>query len=201
MPERAGIWYDMVSMPTIPPLLAAPAILPPFLGSDPADPSARSPYRASIGDVVRRFATSQPRIDILRGLLEYRKELRRLRVGAEFQWLAGSFVENPGREPRDVDVVTFYQQTAAQMAEIRADSERWQRLQALAKSPRADFFCDAYLVNMVGPGSTLVAQTHYWYGLFSHQRGTLAWKGMLEVTVGSSEEDWAAENMLARVAS
>lgn len=183
-------------MLAIPPLLAAPAILPPFIGSDPTSPAARSPYRVGIEEVVQRFATSKRRIDILRGLLDYRRELRRLDLGAEFQWLAGSFVENPGREPRDVDVVTFYRRTAGQMADLRADSRRWQRLQTLARSPKADFLCDAYLVNMTGPGAALVAQSHYWYGLFSHQRGSLAWKGMLEVDAASPDDDEEAGNLL-----
>lgn len=186
-------------MSAIPPLLAAPAILPPFTGSDPTAFAARSPYLVGIEEVVRRFATSRTRIDILRGLLDYRRELRRLDLGAEFQWLAGSFVENPGREPRDIDVVTFYRRTAAQMAEIRADARRWQRLQALAKSSKTDFLCDAYLVNMIDPGATLVAQSHYWYGLFSHQRGSLAWKGMLQVDVASRDDDEEAGNLLSMV--
>lgn len=186
-------------MPAIPPLLAAPAILPPFIGSDPTSPASRSPYQVGIEEVVQRFATSRRRIEILRGLLDYRRELRRLDLGAEFQWLAGSFVENPGREPRDVDVVTFYRRTADQIGTLRADSSRWQRLQILAKSPKADFLCDAYLVNMVNPGAALVAQSHYWYGLFSHQRGSLAWKGMLQVNVASADDDEEAGNLLSMV--
>lgn len=185
-------------MPAVPPLLAAPAILPPFTGSDPTVAATRSPYKVDMVEVVQRFATSRMRIDILRGLLDYRRELRRLDLGAEFQWLAGSFVEDPGREPRDVDVVTFYRRTADQMADLRADSGQWQGLQALARSPKADFLCDAYLVNMVGPGAALVAQTHYWYGLFSHQRGSLAWKGMLQVDVASPNDDEEAENLLSQ---
>ena len=186
-------------MGTIPPLLAAPAILPPFVGTDPATPASRSPYRVGIEDVVQRFATSSKRVEILKGLLSYREELRRLELGAEFQWLAGSFVENPGREPRDVDVVTFYQLTPAQLADLRGDPHRWDRLQVLAQSAKARFLCDAYLVNMAGLGGDLVAAAHYWYGLFSHQRGSLAWKGMLEVEVAIGDDDKQAEEMLAAV--
>ncbi len=167
------------------------------MGSDPTSAAARSPYKVDMVEVVQRFSTSRTRVDILKGLLDYRRELRRLDLGAEFQWLAGSFVENPGREPRDVDVVTFYRRTADQMADLRADSKRWQRLQTLAKSPKADFLCDAYLVNMTGPGAVLVAQSHYWYGLFSHQRGSLAWKGMLQVEVASLDGDEEAGNLLS----
>lgn len=186
-------------MSPIPSFLASPAILPPFVGSGPVVSSARSPYRVSMEEVVTRFATSKQRQDILRGLLSYRRELRRLQLGAEFQWLAGSFVEDPGREPRDVDVVTFYKLTSDQLDSFRSDPQRWQDLQALAnvQSAKARFLCDAYLVNMTAPNATLIAQVHYWYGLFSHQRGSLAWKGMLEVEVASPDDDMRAEELIA----
>jgi hypothetical protein len=54
-------------------------------------------------------------------------------------------------------------------------------------------------VNMVSFYRDLVAAAHYWYGLFSHQRGSLAWKGMLEVEVASADDDRQAEEMLAAV--
>ena len=188
-------------MTMIPRLLTAPAILPPFTGVTPAEPAARSPYRTDLEEVVQRFATSDRRREILRGFLDYRKELRQLRIGAEFQWLAGSFVENPGREPRDVDVVTFYSLTADQVAAIRNDPERWQRFETLASSAKERFSCDAYFVNMARPGTKLVGFTHYWYGLFSHQRGSLAWKGMLEVDVAGEDIDQRAEDALAELPS
>jgi hypothetical protein len=183
----------------IPPLLAAPAILPPFVGASPTTPSGRSPYRVTIEEVVQRFATSGKRCEILSGLLSYRKELRRLHFGAEFQWLAGSFVESPGREPNDVDVVTFYRLSPDQLAMIRSDPQRWRGFQDLMGSAKARFFCDAYFVNMAVPGNGIVTATHYWYGLFSHQRGSLAWKGMLEIEVQSPDDDRSAEDLLGEV--
>jgi uncharacterized protein DUF6932 len=184
-------------MGTIPALRAAPAILPPFTGTDPTEPESRSPYLVGIEEVVRRFATTKKRAEILKGLLSYRKELRQLQLGAEFQWLAGSFVEDPGREPRDVDVVTFYQLTSAQIASLRKDDGRWGRFQDLGREAKARFLCDAYHVNMAGVRRDLVSASHYWYGLFSHQRGSLAWKGMLEVEMASADDDQQAEEMLA----
>jgi len=151
-------------------------------------------------EVVTRFASSKQRQDILRGLVRYRKQLRHLRLGAEFQWLAGSFVEDPGREPRDIDVVTFYRLTPSQLNDLRSDPQRWQDLQGLAdaQSTKAAFLCDAYLVNMSSPGAALVSQVHYWYGLFSHQRGSLAWKGMLEVQIESADDDIQAEDLISQ---
>lgn len=155
-------------MTSIPPLLASPAILPPFVGADPGVPSGRSPYRVRIEEVVQRFSTSRRRVEILDGLLQYRRELRRQGLGAEFQWLAGSFVENPDREPNDIDVVTFYRLAPNQLSAIQSDPKRMQDLQELAQSSKRRFLCDAYFVNMEGIGADLVSSTHYWYGLFSH---------------------------------
>ena len=87
----------------------------------------------------------------------------------------------------------------AQVAKLRSDERRWDRFQDLGRSAKARFFCDAYHVNMVGLCSDLVAAAHYWYGLFSHQRGSLAWKGMLEIEVASADDDRQAEEMLAAV--
>ena len=41
--------------------------------------------------------------------------------------------------------------------------------------------CDAYFVELGLQPEVLVNRTKYWFGLFSHQRDTFLWKGMLEV--------------------
>ena len=38
----------------IPPMLTSPATLPPFVGADPTIPGARSPFVASIDEVIQR---------------------------------------------------------------------------------------------------------------------------------------------------
>lgn len=185
----------------IPPMLTSPATLPPFVGTDPTIAGTRSPYVASIEEVVQRFNTTPARKDILTGLIAYRREVRRLKFNAEFQWIAGSFVENPGREPRDVDIVTFYDLRPAEIAAIQADAPRWNDLLTLANNPqsKASYLCDAYVVNMNGSGRTLVDQCHYWYGLFSHQRGSFAWKGLIVLDARSPDDDVAAEHLLTMV--
>jgi hypothetical protein len=61
--------------------------------------------------LVQRFAASRERLDILRGLLEYRAALGAIGIVQGFQWLDGSFVEDvevtKGRPPSDIDVVTL----------------------------------------------------------------------------------------------
>lgn len=182
----------------LPPMLASPATLPPFVGNDPAIPAARSPYNATMEEIIQRFGTTTKRREILAGLIAFRREIRRLSIGAEFQWVAGSFVEKLGREPNDVDVVTFYTTSPQEMQQIQADPVRWADVQKLANraSVKGRFQCDAFFVSLSGDGRVLVNQTHYWYGLFSHQRGSLAWKGMVQIDVASFDDDTAAESIL-----
>lgn len=85
------------------------------------------------------------------------------------------------------------------MVAIRNDPPRWQRFEKLASSAKTQFSCDAYFVNMAAPGKSLVGFTHYWYGLFSHQRGSLAWKGMLELEIAGEDADQRAEDRLAKL--
>jgi hypothetical protein len=182
-------------MPGIPPLWGKPAILPPFTTAPPAE---RSPYKTTIEEVIERFGTSSRRREILRGLLTLRRKLRRLGMGAQFQWLAGSFVEEIEREPGDVDVVTFYKSTAD-------DLQRWQNDPSLTalfaevmerKYVKATYHCDNFFVSLNAKAPLLVSQTHYWYGLYSHQKNTQVWKGILDVEVTSADDDQGAETLL-----
>jgi hypothetical protein len=88
------------------------AVLPPVRPGAAGHSSDRSPYKASFSEVVEKFATPAPRIEILRGLLKYRIELRNRGVSSGFQWLDGSFMEHKEvlllEPPKDVDVVTFF---------------------------------------------------------------------------------------------
>src|SRR6267142_3788679 len=88
------------------------AVLPPVRPGQPGHSADRSPYLASFSEVVQRFATSPERMLILRGLLDYRRELARLGIGSGFQWLDGSFMEHKeallNAPPQDLDVVTFF---------------------------------------------------------------------------------------------
>ena len=82
-------------------------------GNDPADSvsSKRSPYSLSLPEFVHRFGQSVERRSLMNGLLRYRALLQQAGLGAGFQWINGSFVEDVerirGRPPADIDVVTF----------------------------------------------------------------------------------------------
>ena len=70
-----------------------------------------SPYTVSLSEVIKRHATSEARVRILTGLLDFRADLRAVGINDGLQWLDGSFVEDVegirGRAPADMDLVTF----------------------------------------------------------------------------------------------
>lgn len=170
-------------------------ILPPFLpGGTPTEPGHTAPYRADLSEVVQRYGNSAERREILKGLLSYRKALREAGISQGFQWLDGSFVEdcenNRGRSPADIDIITF----SVRPKEL-AESNAWRDF-VLSRPDLFDaeiskdlYKCDAYFVDMGVHPVHLVAQTRYWFGLFSHQRDTYLWKGMIEVPFIGDDKD------------
>ncbi|MCT9124263.1 hypothetical protein N6G03_06565 [Cupriavidus gilardii] len=145
-----------------------------------------SPYQVCIEDVARRFATSPARQTIFRGLLAYRKALRDIGFNQGFQWLDGSFVENVERTrlrpPGDIDIVTFVQRPTEARDEAQWSAFQREHLDLLIPAKvKARYQCEAFLMDLHSPGSLLVDDTRYWFGLFSHQRSSYHWKGMLQV--------------------
>jgi len=151
-------------------------------------------------ELVSRFATSQPRIEILIGLLNYRERLRTLNIAQGFQWIDGSFVEDVEQTrsapPGDVDVVTFAPRPMADSAAwntlIQANLDVFDPVQS-----KVTFRCDAYFVDLAKDPGLIVRDTAYWFGLFSHQRATSLWKGMLIVPL-NSDDALARTNVVGR---
>ena len=169
-------------------------VLPPFLsGSSPATQSAMAPYRVSLLEATQRFANGNARREIIQGLVGYRAELRNEGITSGFQWIDGSFVEdiekNKGRPPNDVDIITFAYRPPAYLDHIkwREFIKRRQDL-FLPIECKKKYRCDAYYVDMNLRPEVLVSQTRYWFGLFSHQRETFLWKGMLEIALGDDND-------------
>jgi len=160
-------------------------VLPPFIGDSPTTPANQAPYKVTLAEFVERFATSAERIDILIGLLKYRIALKSIGINDGYQWIDGSFVENVeiirGRAPNDVDLVTFAERP------VGVDNSNWREFilsnRALFDTGylKAEYKCDAYYVDLAMSPKLLVSQTAYWFGLFSHQRETSLWKGMLQI--------------------
>lgn len=166
-------------------------VLPPFVGENPTNPASMSPYETSMTAMVRRFATTVERIDILRGLIGYRDALRTLGIREGFQWIDGSFVEQVedtrGRPPADIDLVTFAHRPGVTAEQWRALVQDHRDLFSLS-SVKQQYKCDAYFVDVDKDPLLVVNDTRYWFGLFSHQRATALWKGMLLIPLQSDDD-------------
>lgn len=174
-------------------------VLPPFLPEiGPTKQNAMSPYKASLMELAQKYASNTARIEILHGLLKYRDELRKVGIISGFQWIDGSFVEDAekikGKPPGDIDVVTFADRPAGILA------PQWQQL----VNARGDLFqpalsktmykCDAYFIDTTLPPLYLISSARFWFGLFSHQRETFVWKGLIEVSM--IDDDSAVKKFL-----
>lgn len=177
-------------------------LIPPYEGTDATSRANRSPYRTAWAEVISRFATSETRTKILLGLVDYRDALRSKGVIDGFQWLTGSFVEQLSREPNDVDVVTFFHVPAGFNNSAARDLFD-------SKQMKLAYSCDAYPVVLSYPpaagvpaptvAASVVDHTAYWYGLFSHRRGTHAWKGFVQLALTPQADDAAARVTLLGV--
>jgi len=180
------------------------SVLPPFLEDDAVGEFLpRSPYMSTMTDLIRRFATSPERAEILRGLKAFRDAIREVGFQEGFQWIDGSFVEDceavKGRPPGDVDVVSLLHRPIP-----HSGDEQWTMFvvqygdnlldQAYCK---VNFACDAYFIDLDIPPRAVSEQTAYWFGLFSHQRDTFRWKGLVQVDLQSDDE--AAMQLLAEI--
>ncbi|KJK22076.1 hypothetical protein UB46_23440 [Burkholderiaceae bacterium 16] len=173
----------------------ASGVLPPYVGETPGGSSAdMSPYDVSLLQVVQRFATTQVRRKILRGLLDYREALRNIGLTDGFQWLDGSFVEDIessalARAPNDIDIVTFFRRP--DQAKSPADWSAFVRLNTNLFQDRnavkEQYSCDAFLVDLDIRPDLIVDHTRYWLGLFSHQRTSGMWKGMVRVSLDGGD--------------
>lgn len=168
-------------------------VLPPFLGPDPGGYAAdASPYECTSEELVDRFLNSHHRGHLLLGLMNFRAALRAAGVIYAMQWIDGSFtedVESRGAMPGDVDVVTFMYRPQA----VSSDADWAQFFNANKNgllnraANKAAYHCDTMFVDMNVPPHLIVGQAAYWNGLFSHQRRTFQWKGMLSVPLGADD--------------
>ena len=170
------------------PAFGPSGVLPPFVGASPVVPAGLSPYVAVMTEIVARFGTSAERLAILNGFLDYRAALAAVGIADGFQWVDGSFVENcetiRQRAPGDVDIVTFAYRPATPDWSLFVS----QHLELFDPHRlKAIFKCDAYYIDLQKPGDLIVTETAYFNGLFSHQRDTMQWKGMLSIDLNSDD--------------
>jgi hypothetical protein len=189
--------------PAIPPFNIS-GVLPPYKSTVPTDPTGVSPYRATLVELVQRFASTKPRAAIARGFLNYRKALIGVGV-AGFQWVAGSYTEEieriESRDPKDVDLVTYFRRPMS-VRDAGSYSAFATSLQPLLtrSHTKATYKCDAFAVDLdTGVAAWVVDQTSYWFGLFTHRRTSHLWKGIVEVPLTTVADDNAADTELTRI--
>ncbi|WP_147436969.1 DUF6932 family protein [Alkalispirillum mobile] len=169
-------------------------VLPPFLATrGPTDSAAMAPYPTSMAEVADTLGFSVERRGILSGLLDFRRALQAAGFTDGFQWLAGSYLEDcetqRRRPPKDVDVVTFARRPPALQ-----EQGAWNKF--VAGSPelfdrnvvKSAHSCDAFFVDLSLPPEAIVSRTRYWFGLFSHQRATYLWKGILQIPLHANDD-------------
>lgn len=167
-------------------------VIPPINAMAPTDVD-RSPYRASLLEVVQRFGHSPSRLDILAGLLAYRKALHAVGLTRGFQWLDGSFLEQvellEQRPPRDVDVVTFFELAppATQESVFLEDPNLFDQ-----ERVKHSYHVDAYLVDLANAPRELVNLSAYWYSMWAHRRSD-QWKGFVQVELEPAQDGQATQ--------
>lgn len=163
--------------------------LPPFLGKGPGgEHASQSPYRATMAEVTARFATSERRRTLCAAFLRLRGALRAAGLSGAVQWVDGSFVDRTPREPNDIDVITLLPRPMTSFH----DANHLERLMSLSDRERvkAEYLCDHFFVE-IDPAAPIYSARllAYWYGLFSHQRETFTWRGLVEVALDDDDND------------
>ena len=170
-------------------------VLPPINSASPTSLD-RSPYRVSLVDFVLRFGNADPRRRILAGFLDFRSALHGIGVDSGFQWVDGSFLEDieriENRSPRDLDLVTFFRLPEGRTQRTLRDAAPNIFDNAYCKE---NFRVDAYFQPLDdGSPESLVAQSAYWYSVWSHRRNEY-WKGYLQLDLSSTDDEIARANI------
>jgi hypothetical protein len=158
-----------------------------------------APYPTSLSELAQRFCTSARRVALFRGLLNYRAAMVSLGFDQGYQWIDGSFVEavetTRGTPPNDIDLVTLTVRPSAWLTltlpQVQAAMASRPDL-FLAHEAKKAFSCEAFVIDIGQPAHAVAKQLVYWYGLFSHQRATFLWKGIVEVPLVSDDAAAAA---------
>ena len=176
----------------IPPFSTTDNVLPPYVGINPGQHSdLMSPYKVGVPEVVSRFSTSPERKAILAGWLQHRQAIRAIGLRRGFQWLDGSFMEDRGVPPGDIDVVTFFHRPTDHRTNTLFHPFWNTHYHALfdRNTVRVAYHVDLFPVDLNGSPEAIVSISRYLLQLFSHQRVTGVWKGMLEVRLEDNAED------------
>jgi hypothetical protein len=179
--------------------------LPPFLGAD-ATTHSRSPYEATMSELVAALGTTSVRQNLLFGLLKYRVLLGSFGYTNGVQFIDGSFVENvetrEARDPGDIDVFSFLMQPAQYVGNQAlwqsTGFPQWAGEVVNQNLNKQRYQLDTYgmVVDQGGPLEMMNA-TIYWYSLFSHKKVSQDWKGFVRIPLNPADDQMA----LASIAS
>ncbi len=154
-----------------------------------------SPYEADAVEIVSRLGNSESRRQILSRWLDHRSALRSIGIDQGFQWLDGSFLEE--KDPKDLDVVCFFYFPES----VRTEDDQYclwsANLQLFERSAvKSGYSLDAFFLPLQMSPEALVSLSRYYLQLFSHQRESYLWKGMLQVRLEDTNDDGAKELLL-----
>lgn len=189
----------------VPPFNAG-GVIPPYAGG-PLSRSDRSPYDVTMGFLVRTFGTTRDRLRLLRGLVEYRRTLFGGGFLVGYQWIDGSFVEacevTRGRSPGDIDIATLFHRPLR----FQMDRNLWQSEATTIFAThfhrahcKSNYLCDTFPIDLDKDPAKIVEDVTYWFSLFSHQRVTHIWKGLLRLQLHADGADYANELALVTTA-
>jgi hypothetical protein len=183
----------------------ARGFLPPYMGDD-GTTGDRSPYVATMTEVVTAFATTNARRKLLKGLLEYRALLISLGYDTGVQFVDGSFVEDvelrEARDPGDVDVFSLLQRPDQYQEDphlwLSTGLSEWQSQIIDHVENKKRFGIDTYAVALDQCDlNDVISVVGYWYSLFSHKRVTQDWKGFLRIALDASDDAAARELLVS----
>lgn len=180
-------------------------LLPPFVGADATTPD-RSPYWATMPELVGAFGTTPHRRQLLRNLIAYRALLAKGGYVGGIQFIDGSFVENvevfANRNPSDIDVFSILNLPPSYLTDHAAWQATgfpfWNAEVANRDLNKQRFSLDTYAVlfeERQAQPMNLISDIIYWYGLFSHQRDTFAWKGFAGIALDPAADQAALSQL------
>jgi hypothetical protein len=171
-------------------------VIPPYLGNPANGSNFMSPYPTNSMELCQRFGTSKERIEILKGFMAFREEMRKFKISG-FQYLDGSFLEDienssEKRPPNDLDLLTFYMPlTKDQQFEILTNFMDF----GDRTTCKTNYRLDHMQISLGIHPFHIVEFTRYFLQLFTHNRSNV-WKGMLKLDVGTFGEDDEANSFL-----
>jgi hypothetical protein len=149
-------------------------------------------------EMAKALGTSAERAKLLRGLIKYRALMLALGLKGA-QWVDGSFCEDieakEKRPPADIDIVTLLIRPIPLQ-----DKTAWAT--AVSNNPvifdatvaKATCGCHPFFVDIGMPAAYIFPQLIYYFGLFTHQRLSYLWKGLIQIPLVS--DDLAASQHL-----